>query len=106
MDGFTTIAPGLVLVDKSVIIELIDQVKGLRDTVVSTAAELKDSKKPYLTAQELMEFTGFGKTWVNDNKQDIGFSIIGGCLRFKRKDVEDFMNSNYFKAKKPKFKNY
>lgn len=97
---------GVSLVETKVLQALIGSISELKDTVMSTVAELKDAKKPYLTANELMEMTGFGKTWVNDNKHIIGFSTIGGCLRFKRKDVVEFMEENYYKLKvnKPKFK--
>jgi predicted DNA-binding transcriptional regulator AlpA len=91
---------GISLVETKTLQALIFSVEDMKMTVVSTLAELKEAKKPYLTAQDVMELTGFGKTWVNDNKQDIGFSMVGGCLRFKRKDVEEYMNQNYFKAKK------
>lgn len=48
------------------------------------------------------DLTGFGKSWLNENKQDIGFTMIGGCLRFKRKDVEEFIDANYYKVKAKK----
>lgn len=102
MEGFTPIAPGMTLVDTATLQTLISQVKELQTTVMTTVAELKDAKKPWLTAQDVMDMTGFGKTWVNDNKQDIGFSTIGNCLRFKRKDVEEYIESNYFKSKSQK----
>ena len=91
---------GISLVETKTLQALIFSVEDMKMTVISTLAELKDTKKPYLTAQDVMELTGFGKTWVNDNKQDIGFSTVGGCLRFKRTDVEEYMNQNYFKSKK------
>jgi hypothetical protein len=94
MDG-----PNIAVVDNSLLRELISEIKITRDRVNKITEELKQAKKPYLSAQELMEFTGFGKTWVNDNKQLIGFTMAGGCLRFKRKDVEEFMEANYFKAR-------
>jgi hypothetical protein len=91
---------GISLVETKILQALIFSVEDMKMTVISTLAELKDTKKPYLTAQDVMELTGFGKTWVTENKQDIGFTTVGGCLRFKRKDVEEYMNQNYFKAKK------
>jgi len=60
----------------------------------------KDAKKPYLTVAEVAELTGFSKGWVNEHKSDIGFSSIGSSLRFKRKDVDEFMEENYFKIPK------
>ena len=91
---------GVSIVNTAVLEALIGKVTNMETTMLNTLAELKDAKKPYLTAHDLMEITGFGKTWVNDNKQDIGFTTVGGCLRFKRKDVEEYMQQHYFKAKK------
>lgn len=93
---------GISLVETAALQALIFSVQDLKSTVLSTVEELKAAKKPYLTTHDVMEITGFGKTWVNDNKQDIGFSMVGGCLRFKRKDVEDYMSQNYFKSKSRK----
>lgn len=47
-----------------------------------------------------MELTGFSSKWVNDNKHLIRFSTVGGCLRFKRTDVEQLIEENYFKAQR------
>ena len=92
--------PEVAIVDNQILNNLISEISGMKSFIEEMKAELKQKTKPYLTAQELMEITGFGKTWVNDNKHLIGFSSVGGCLRFKRKDVEEFMDQNYFKAKK------
>jgi hypothetical protein len=95
---------GVSIVETETLQSLINKFETLQTTVVNIAAELKDSRKPYLTAQEVMEITAFGKTWLNDNKQDIGYSMVGGELRFKRKDLESYMESNYFKTKSPRRK--
>jgi len=91
---------GITLVETATLQALIFSVEDMKMTVISTLAELKDAKKPYLTSREVMVLTGFGKKWVNDNKQNIGYSLVGGCLRFTRKDVEEYMSQNYFKSKK------
>jgi hypothetical protein len=93
---------GLSVIETPAMLELIEKVVKLSDRVEAIHKELTDAKKPYLTAQEVMELAGFGKTWLNDNKQDIGYSIIGGQLRFKRKDFEAYMETAYFKTKRSK----
>lgn len=93
---------GVSIVETATLLNLISTVERLEKTVTGTLAVLKDTQKPYLSSQEVMEITGFGKRWLNDNKQDIGFSTVGRCLRFKRKDLEEYMSQNYFKTKKPK----
>jgi hypothetical protein len=96
---------GLTVVETEVLQALIVKLDRVEKLFTDTAAQLKETKKPYLTAQEVMEVTGFGKSWLNDNKQNIGFSTVGGCLRFKRSDVEAFMSTNYFKTKAPRRNN-
>jgi hypothetical protein len=93
---------GLTVIETPIMLDLIEKVAKLSDRVEAMQNELIDKSKPYLTAQEVMEIAGFGKTWLNDNKQDIGYSMVGGCLRFKRKDLEAYMETNYFKTKQPK----
>lgn len=93
---------GVSIVETATLQALIFKVENLEGMVRSTLAELKEAKKPYMTSQELMELTGFTKTWVNDNKAKIGYSTIGTHLRFKRADVEAYIEQNYFKLKTKK----
>lgn len=93
---------GLTVFETEAVYELLTEIKAMRLQVQEMHAELKEAKKPYISAQELMELIGFGKKWVNDNKQHIGYSMVGGCLRFKRSDVIEFMDSNYYKTGKRK----
>jgi predicted DNA-binding transcriptional regulator AlpA len=95
---------GVSIIETATLEALISEVRDLKDFVAKTASELSDAKKPYLTAQEVMELTGFSIDWVNDHKQDIGYSNIGRTIRFKRKDVEAYMDQNYFKTKSPRRK--
>ncbi|WP_114937528.1 helix-turn-helix domain-containing protein [Mucilaginibacter endophyticus] len=95
---------GVSLVETKTLQALIAEVQDMRQVVISTISELKEAKKPYLSAQEVMELTGFSIDWVNDHKQDIGYSNIGRTIRFKRKDVEAYMDQNYFKTKSPRRK--
>lgn len=93
---------GLTIIETKVLQQYIKSLEDLKLTVMSTIAELKETKSPYMTAQELMDFTKFKKDWVNDNKQLIGYRMVSGQLRFRRSDVIDFMEQNYFKSKKRK----
>ena len=93
---------GVSIIETKTLEALIYKVESLQQTVIQTISELKDTKKPYLSAQEVMDITGFGKTWLMANKSDIGYSVVGGCLRFKRKDLEEYMELNYFKNKRRK----
>jgi hypothetical protein len=93
---------GISLVETATLQSLITEVKDMRLVVISALQELAEAKKPYLSAQEVMKLTGFSLDWVNDHKQDIGYSNIGRTIRFKRKDVEAYMETNYFKSKAPR----
>jgi hypothetical protein len=90
---------GITLVETETLKTLITEVQHMRSVVVTTLTELYEAKSPYLTVSQAMQITGFGKTWLMANKQDIGYSSVGGCIRFKRKDVEAYMEANYFKSK-------
>lgn len=92
--------PDVAIVDNQLLTNLIEKIDNMGSYVEELKSELSQKSKTYLDTQEVMELTGFKKTWVNENKHLIGFSSVGGCLRFKRKDVEEFMEQNYFKAKK------
>lgn len=94
--------PQVAIIDNELIETLIAKIQTLDAYVRELKADVDTKSKPYLSSQDLMELTGFGKTWINDNKQFIGYSTVGGCLRFKRSDVEEFMSENYFRVSKSK----
>ena len=93
---------GLTVIETPVMLELLRKLEVMSKRIEEIAAELKETKKPYLNTKEVIELIGLGKTWLNNNKQIIGFSSIGGQIRYKRKDVEIFIEGNYFKAKTKK----
>ena len=93
---------GLTVFETEAVYELISEMRSMRLRIEEMYFELKEAKKPYLTAKDLQELTGFSKTWINDNKQHIGYSLVGGQLRFKRSDVDAFMETRYYKIKKSK----
>ncbi|MBC7566362.1 MAG: helix-turn-helix domain-containing protein [Pedobacter sp.] len=78
---------------------LINQFTEMKEFMQKLTDQMYANTKPYLSVTEVCALTGFGKTWVNDNKADIGFSSVGGAIRFKRNDVTEYMEANYFKSK-------
>jgi len=90
---------GVTIIETGKLNELIAGIETLKITTLTAIKELKESKKPYLNVAETMELTGFSKAWVNNNKAKIGFCSVEGSIRFKRSDVESFMNNRYFKSK-------
>lgn len=64
------------------------------------SAELKTLKGAWMTINDVVDYTGLSRSAVNANRQAIGFSNSGNCIRFKRSDVTEFMEQNYSKSKK------
>jgi hypothetical protein len=89
---------GVTIIETEKFNALIHKIESIHHDQQSIIAELSDARKPYLTSEEVMELLNRGKTWLNDNKHLIGFSKATGTLLFKRKDLETFINSDYFKA--------
>lgn len=89
---------GVTIIETQTLQALISKIETLQDIVLSTISELKDSRKPYLNSQEVMQLLDRGHSWLNDNKDKIGYSKRTGTLLFKRTDVEAFIESDYFKA--------
>lgn len=88
---------GITIIETSVFQELISKIDSMRDILETLDQELKDTRKPYLTIQDVMQLTGFGIDWVNDHKGDIGYFNVGRSIRFKRKDVQEYMEGHSFK---------
>jgi len=84
--------------------ELISKVEAMTKIVEALDEELKGTRKPYLTLREASAIIGYGTKWVDDHKFDIGCSSVGGQVRFKRKDVDWFMETDYYKNKTPRRK--
>jgi hypothetical protein len=95
-----TTTPQVAIISNELLEALISKIDSLDAYVNQLKTELDAKSKPYLSTQDLMELTGFSSKWVIDNKSKIGFTEIGNQLRFKRKDVEQFMEQNYIKPKK------
>ncbi|SFS58685.1 helix-turn-helix domain-containing protein [Mucilaginibacter polytrichastri] len=93
---------GITIIETAIFNRLIDKVDALEEFVTKTATELSEAKNPYLKVKEAMKLTGFSKTWLMSNKEAIGYASVGGCLIFKRKDLEAYMEANYFKTKSPR----
>ncbi|MEO6522189.1 MAG: helix-turn-helix domain-containing protein [Mucilaginibacter sp.] len=82
---------GISLVETSTLETLISEVRGLRDTVLSGKPDR------YLSSSDAAAMMGFSEVWICNNKQHIGYSTIGKSIRFKVRDIEAYMEANYFK---------
>ncbi|QNK61721.1 helix-turn-helix domain-containing protein [Pedobacter sp. PAMC26386] len=92
--------PSVALVDNELLNSLIAKIEVMGIRFEQISKELNETKSPYMDTQAVMEYTGFKKTWVNDNKHKIGYRMVGGELRFKRKEVESFMEESNFNSRK------
>jgi hypothetical protein len=95
---------GVTILETKVLQELIDKIIKLSESVEAIRQELDGTRKTYLTLKEASAFIGFSTAWVNEHKFDIGCSTVGGQVRFKRKDVDWFMQQEYYKSKTPRRK--
>jgi len=93
---------GITIIETAAFQELLSKIESMTKVIEIVDQELKGALKPYLTVAEVASLTGFGKSWVMDHKSEIGYSTIGSSLRFKRKDVDEFMEERYFKNKSPR----
>lgn len=92
---------GVTIVETEVLENLVHNVTEMhnlfKSTVIALKDELKEAKKPWMTSKEVCEYLGKGSTWVDMNKEEIGFAKAGGEIRFRRKDVEAYLESRYFR---------
>lgn len=88
---------GVSLVETATLNQLISEVRLL-------AAKVNTDNNKYLSSAEAAEMMGFSEVWICNNKQNIGYSTIGKSIRFKVKDIEAYMEANYFKTKSPRRK--
>lgn len=59
----------------------------------------KDADQKWMTLKEVCEYMRKSSTWVDLNKGAIGFTKAGGEVRFKRSDVDAYLESRYYKSK-------
>lgn len=86
------IAQEVLQLDNVLLHQLITKIEKVTKVVETLQVELQQKTKPYMTLQEVIDFTGYGKTWVADHKRELGGRKVGGGLRFKRDTVIEFMD--------------
>lgn len=72
--------------------DLKQDIACLRTLFVGAVSELKKLKDNRLMdINEVMEYTGFGKSWLMEHKNDIGYMQVGSSpLRFYKEDVDKY----------------
>ncbi|MFC4213499.1 helix-turn-helix domain-containing protein [Pedobacter lithocola] len=81
--------------------ELITKIENIEGMVSILLTESYNRKKPYLSTNEVMDMMDVSYAWLKINKHQIG-SKVAGKLKFLRKDVEEYIEQDYFKIPKTK----
>ena len=76
--------------------EKLEEMIGKLDIML---AYVKATSQPLMSISQVAERTGLSKSTIERIKSDIGYTTIGGCYRFKRKDVELYIEENYLSRK-------
>ena len=87
----------VITMESSAYQRLIDSIEDLRVTVKN---QLENANKTYLTTREVMAMLGKSENWVLLHKDALGHSKSSGTLLFKRKDIDAYIESGYFKKKR------
>lgn len=85
---------GLTVIETEAVDRLISQIRKLEEAVKS----LENNGKLWMTVKETCAYLSKSSTWLDLNKSAIGFAKAGGEIRFKRVDVDSYLESRYFKS--------
>ena len=87
------------ILDTATLQKILSKIDAMSEHFEKSIRELKQTTS-WMTINEVVEYTRLSRTAVNANRDKIGCTNAGNCIRFKRSDVDDFMEQNYFKAKR------
>lgn len=81
--------------------EIVNMVSAILTTVERQSNELKTLKDNRLmSVKEVMEYTGFGVSWINSHKADIGYVQIGAKdLKFYKAHVDAYLMKHFVQRK-------
>ena len=88
---------GVTVIDTTTFAKLIDSIEELRSKVLRQMEEQTD---PYLTTKEVQKMLKKSENWVLLHKEELGFSKRTGTLLFKRKDIVEYINEDYYNRRK------
>jgi len=69
----------------------------IRKSIIDTVTKTVSPDDRWLTPKEVAAYVGFTTAWVKERSAIIGASQDSRGLRYKKSDVEKFMQSRYFK---------
>lgn len=82
----------VIVFDSPAYLEIKAMLNGIQDTIEQQHAELRELKTDYLmTSQQVIEFTGCGKDWLEAHRDEIGWTKMGGVYRFLRSNLDAYI---------------
>lgn len=87
---------GVSIVPTGLLESLISKVENLHEMVRKMDQERKEGTATYLTTTQTCKYLNKSRTWVMANKHNPGCSKRAGTLLFKRTDIDEYINSDYF----------
>lgn len=88
---------GVSIVPTTVLEKLINKVEDLHSQVAQMNEERKAGLSVWMTTSQVCKYINKSENWVLLHKHDLGSSKRSGTLLFKRADIDEFINSDYFK---------
>lgn len=88
---------GVSIVSTELLQKLIVKIEDLHEKVSQMDKQNKELSAAYLTTAQTCKYMNMSRSWVVRNKHNLGCSKKSGTLLFKRADIDEFINSDYFK---------
>lgn len=78
---------------------LINKIDTLHQAMTSIGDQLINLNSKWMTTKEVCDHLKKTENWLLLHKHEIGYTKRSGTLLFKRADVEEFLEADYFKKK-------
>ncbi|MEB0262869.1 hypothetical protein [Mucilaginibacter sp. 10I4] len=84
----------VITIEDSAFKNMVGMFETILNTVNTLAAENKQLKSDRLMGiVELMDYTGFGRSWLMQHKEEIGYmQICSSPVKFRKHNVDAFFN--------------
>lgn len=88
---------GVTLIQTEQYNALINKIEALHDAVISMGDQLLGATSKWMTTKQVQDHLSKSENWVLQHKHHIGCTKSAGTLLFKRTDVEEFLEADYFR---------
>lgn len=90
----------VLIFDSEVVQDLISKLDYITELHKKATVEIvRLNTSRWMTIEEVAEFTGFGIDWVGARQYEIGYFNQGGGRRFRRADVDTYMQRHFIQTK-------